>query len=85
MHNYELISIFSPDKGGDEAMFKEISAAYEILSDPEKRQKYDKYGLEGVSDEGGGGGRSPDDLFSMFFGGQGGRNAGPQKGENVNQ
>mmetsp|Transcript_15322 Transcript_15322/g.18148 ORF Transcript_15322/g.18148 Transcript_15322/m.18148 type:complete len:418 (-) Transcript_15322:312-1565(-) len=74
-----------PDKGGDEAMFKEISAAYEILSDPEKRQKYDKYGLEGVTEDGGGGGKSADDLFSMFFGGsQGGRNAGPRKGENVN-
>jgi len=74
-----------PDKGGDEAVFKEISAAYEILSDPEKRQKYDKYGLEGVSEEGGGG-RDPNDLFSMFFGGQGGsgRSAGPRKGENVN-
>jgi len=74
-----------PDKGGDEAKFKEISAAYEILSDAEKRSKYDKYGLEGVSDEGGGGGRSPDDLFSMFFGGRGGgRSSGPRKGESVN-
>lgn len=72
-----------PDKGGDEAKFKEISAAYEILSDSEKRARYDKYGLDGVSDEGGGG-RSPDDLFSMFFGGRGGgRSSGPRKGENV--
>jgi len=70
-----------PDKGGDEAKFKEISAAYEILSDAEKRAKYDKYGLEGVSDDGPG--RSPDDLFSMFFGG-GSRSSGPKKGENVN-
>jgi len=45
-----------PDKGGDEAKFKEISAAYEILSDSDKRSKYDKYGLEGVADDGGGGG-----------------------------
>jgi DnaJ family protein A protein 2 len=73
-----------PDKGGDEAKFKEVNAAYEILSDKEKRAKYDKYGLEGLSDEGGGGG-GPDDLFSMFFGGGGGRrSAGPRKGESVN-
>ena len=73
-----------PDKGGDEAKFKEISAAYEILSDPEKRAKYDKYGLEGVSDEGGGG-PGADDLFSMFFGGGSRRrSAGPRKGDDVN-
>lgn len=74
-----------PDKGGDEAKFKEISAAHEILSDKEKRAKYDKYGLEGVSDDAAGGGRTADDLFSMFFGGGGRRGAsGPQKGDNVN-
>jgi len=72
-----------PDKGGDEAKFKEISAAHEILSDTEKRAKYDKYGLEGVNDDAGGGGRSADDLFSMFFGG-GSRRSGPQKGESIN-
>jgi len=72
-----------PDKGGDEAKFKEISAAYEILSDPDKREKYDKYGLEGVADEGGGG-RDANDLFSMFFGGGGGRRRGPRKGPSVN-
>jgi len=72
-----------PDKGGDEHKFKEISAAYEVLSDQEKRAKYDKFGLEGLSDEGGGGGGS-DDLFSMFFGGGRGRSAGPRKSESVN-
>ena len=74
-----------PDKGGDEAKFKEINAAYEILSDPEKRQKYDKYGLDGVTDESPG--HTHDDLFSMFFGGGGGgggQSRGPRKGENVN-
>jgi DnaJ family protein A protein 2 len=60
-----------------------INAAYEILSDPEKRAKYDKYGLEGLEDGGGGGG-SADDLFSMFFGGGSRRSAGPRRGEDIN-
>jgi len=72
-----------PDKGGDEGTFKEISAAYEILSDKEKRAKYDKFGLEGVADEAGGAGGA-EDLFSMFFGGGRSRSAGPRKGEAVN-
>lgn len=71
-----------PDKGGDEHKFKEISAAYEVLSDKEKRAKYDKYGLEALSEEGGGGGA--EDLFSMFFGGGRSRSSGPRKGESVN-
>merc|ERR1712003_56457 len=71
-----------PDKGGDEQKFKEISAAYEVLSDKEKRAKYDKYGLEALSEEGGGGGA--EDLFSMFFGGGRSRSSGPKKGESVN-
>jgi len=74
-----------PDKGGDEKQFKEISAAYEILSDKESREKYDKYGLEGVADENVSG-HGMNDLFSMFFGGQGGgrRGGGRRKGPSVN-
>jgi DnaJ family protein A protein 2 len=77
-----LSRIHHPDKGGDEARFKEISAAYEILSDPEQRKKYDKYGLDGVTDETPG--HTHDDLFSMFFGGGGGGGRPkPRKGPNV--
>lgn len=37
-----------PDRGGDAEKFKEIRAAYEILTDPEKREVYDEYGIEGL-------------------------------------
>jgi DnaJ family protein A protein 2 len=72
-----------PDKGGDEHLFKEINAAYEILSDEEKRKLYDKYGLEGV-EQGDAPSAGGEDLFSMFFGGGGGRrSAGPRKGPSI--
>lgn len=45
-----------------EAKFKEISEAYEILSDPEKRKTYDQYGYEGVQNNFGQGGFSWDDF-----------------------
>jgi len=77
------MTLYSPDKGGDEHKFKEISAAYEVLSDADKRAKYDKYGLEGLSEEGGSG-RGAEDIFSMFFPGASRRSAGPRKGENIN-
>eukprot|EP00527_Entomoneis_sp_CCMP2396_P001436 CAMPEP_0198141254 /NCGR_PEP_ID=MMETSP1443-20131203/4281_1 /TAXON_ID=186043 /ORGANISM="Entomoneis sp., Strain CCMP2396" /LENGTH=421 /DNA_ID=CAMNT_0043803937 /DNA_START=37 /DNA_END=1302 /DNA_ORIENTATION=+ len=75
-----------PDKGGDEHKFKEVNAAYEILSDPETREKYDRHGLEGLENGGGGGGggADADDLFSMFFGGGQRRSAGPRRAEDVN-
>lgn len=68
-----------------EHLFKEINAAYEILSDPSKREVYDKYGLEGVENEGGPASAAGEDLFSMFFGGGGGRgrSAGPRKGPSL--
>lgn len=47
-----------PDKGGDEAKFKEVNEAYEILSNGDKRKRYDQFGHAGVggaSSSGGGG------------------------------
>ena len=60
--------------------FKEITKAYEILSDENKRKLYDEGGEEAV--EGGGGG-DPHDIFSAFFGGGGGGRRGPKKGEDL--
>jgi DnaJ-class molecular chaperone len=42
-----------PDKGGDEETFKELSSAYEVLSDPEMRQRYDQFGDAGIHTGGG--------------------------------
>lgn len=61
-----------PDKNqGDkqaEEKFKEAAEAYEVLSNPEKRSRYDQFGHAGVSGSGGfsGGNMSMDDIFSMF-------------------
>lgn len=53
-----------------EEKFKEVSHAYEILSDSQKRQVYDQYGEAGL-EGGAGGGMAAEDLFAQFFGGSG--------------
>jgi molecular chaperone DnaJ len=77
---------YHPDSNTDDPMaetrFKEVSQAYEILSDPERRANYDRFG----SDVGAGnpfGAGSVQDIFDMFFGGMAGNNQarrGPQPG-----
>ena len=58
-----------PDKGGTEEKFKEISEAYEILSDDTKRKRYDLGGYDSVQQSDGGG--NPMDMFNNLFGGGG--------------
>ena len=53
--------------------FKEYKEAYEILTDEEKRQIYDRYGLEALQ-EGRGGHPDMDDILGAFFGGGARRN-----------
>ena len=59
-----------PDVNADpqaEARFKEVVGAYEILSDPEKRQRYDAFGTTGGPQ--GQGFADIQDIFDLFFGG----------------
>ena len=62
------------DKERCSNIFKKISEAYEILSDPEKRQNYDKFGKEGVKNNIQG--VNPFDIFNNIFGGFSGFNFG---------
>ena len=77
---YKKMAIkYHPDRnpGNKEAeeKFKEAAEAYDVLRDPEKRQRYDQFGFAGMNGQGGFGGgasMSMDDIFSMFgdiFGG----------------
>jgi len=85
-----------PDKNPEnkkeaEEKFKDISQAYEVLSDPQKKKTYDEFGEEGLKEGGGGGGGFRDaysmfgDLFGFGFGGGGGRGGreGPKRTQDV--
>lgn len=58
----------NPDDPAAEARFKEAAEAYEVLNDPQKRARYDRYGHAGVNQGGGfgGGGMTMDDIFQNF-------------------
>lgn len=79
---------YHPDKNPDdkeaEEKFKEAAEAYEVLSDAQKRSRYDQFGHAGMGGAGGfGGGMNMDDIFSQFgdiFGGAFGGSFGGSRG-----
>lgn len=76
---------YHPDKNPnpDEAeKFKEITYAYEILSDPEKRRTYDRYGVKGLQEGGADANDMFGSIFGQFFGGARGH-SGPQQCEPI--
>ncbi|XP_033113154.1 dnaJ homolog subfamily A member 2-like [Anneissia japonica] len=70
----KLAKQYHPDKNPDDGeKFKEISYAHEVLTDPRKKEIYDRYGMEGLKESGPDGGPGDmDDIFSHIFGGGGG-------------
>ncbi len=88
----------NPDNPHAEEQFKECSEAYAVLSDGEKRARYDRFGHAGVAGNGSGGGFDPSgfpdiqdifgDIFGfgdMFGGGRGGRRSRAQRGADMRE
>jgi len=84
---YRKLAIkYHPDKNPNNPeaaeKFKEISEAYEVLSDPDKRKQYDHFGKEGFNASG----INPQDIFAKFFGSMPGFSFGmrdPRKSEDI--
>jgi len=72
---YRKLSLkWHPDKNPDnkevaEKKFKDINEAYNVLSDKNKREIYDKFGKQGLENNGMGADINPNDIFKQFFGG----------------
>ena len=97
--SYKKLAIqFHPDRNKDDPdaveKFKEAAEAYDVLSDPDKRSRYDRFGHAGVKGAGGGGQyRDVDDIFEafgdlfegfgLFGGGNRARRGGPQRGPHL--
>src|SRR3989338_9110370 len=69
----KLAHQYHPDKkGGDEAKFKELNEAFQVLGNAEKRKQYDQFGADFAQQGGFGGGMGWEDFMRAARGGQGG-------------
>lgn len=93
----KLAMKYHPDRNPEnkdeaESRFKEAAEAFEVLSDPDKRARYDRYGHQGLEGTGAHGFTNVDDIFEAFgdmfgfgnmFGGGRGRKRGPRPGRDM--
>ena len=94
---YRKIAVkYHPDRNPDDedavAKFKEASEAYEVLSNPDKKSRYDRFGHAGLGAGAGGGGAGFNDVQDIFdafgdlfggFGGRRSRSSGPARGDHL--
>jgi len=76
-----LARVNHPDKGGDAEKFKAIGQAYEVLSDPDRRARYDQFGTDVPEQQQGPQGPDISNIFQQMFGGMG----GPQQQQNMDR
>lgn len=81
LHPDKTAHLPEAERKAAEEKFKEMSSAADVLTDPEKKAKYDRFGEKGL--DGSGGGMDPSDIFSSLFGGGRRQDPGERKPKSI--